>query len=349
MAPNDMENTTDEGKLPSDNVPVVDPNVSAPAASHSDTESDALADNAPSIATGETLVSEPIICAPAPLPVVHFESDAEDICNISDVEIREHTAVHMVHEGTEHSAAVRSVETNTTESSLDEDAEAAHHLGDVESARLVNPESRKRAAGHIPLPPQVTAEEDCLRLEQAQKSAARAVATQSQATSPDVLCPSCGRQTRTGFTFCTKCGTDFPVDFMQSTAGKAQNPVLGVEGKARDMGATLYKIQGIHHQESREDKGTPQDNMPAGFFGGSVLVNPIACAAISAIFPGLGNIVAGDRKNGIAFLIAGIMMMFFSVGGTLVIGMRILSAILAFQTATQRLRDRENDDSNPKA
>ena len=76
---------------------------------------------------------------------------------------------------------------------------------------------------------------------------------------------------------------------------------------------------------------------------------PAACAAISAIFPGLGNIVAGDRKNGIAFLIAGIMMMFFSVGGTLVIGMRILSAILAFQTATQRLRDRENDDSNPKA
>lgn len=353
MAPNDMENTTDEGQPTSDNVPVVDPHVSIPVRPHADSESDIVADNAPVISTSETRPSEPLISAPAPLPMVCFELDADDICNISNVEIPKHTNVQNVHEGTEHGTPVGSFETDTSEASLGGDVGDLDHLRHVESARSVEPESRKRPAGNIPVPPQVTAEEDRLRLEEARKLVVRAVATESQTGSTEVICPSCGRQTRAGFTFCTKCGTDFPDDFMQSTVSKTPNPSTGVAILTRDTRQVIRKIQAIHQQEPPDGTGAPQENSPIGFFESKVLVNPIsnpiACAALSMILPGIGNIAAGDRKNGIILLLVCIVMLFFGAGGTFVVAVRVLSAILAFQTATQRLREREDDDSNPKA
>ena len=233
------------------------------------------------------------------------------------------------------------------------------------------PAPRRSKPGSIPLPPQVTEEQ--LRR---QRSAAPAPApadsrgqkhplptsqraTQrlgpsgqtsprpSQPSAPqavDVICPKCQRTTSTRFTFCMKCGTDFPVGYVASLTGHSpQAATAGGRSGVRDTRTTVRQINSIHEARgngtSVHGMGTAQasgeEELPRLHAG--MLANPFLVAFLSFLMPGLGHMLIGEHKKGLPWLFAGIAAMAFLPSWTFLMWvpllLRVFSAINSYQLA----------------
>ena len=233
------------------------------------------------------------------------------------------------------------------------------------------PAPRRSKPGSIPLPPQVTEEQ--LRR---QRSAAPAPApgdsrghkhplpasqraTQrpgpsgqtsprpSQPSAPqavDVICPKCQRTTSTRFTFCMKCGTDFPVGYVASLTGHSpQAATAGGRSGVRDTRTTVRQINSIHEARgngtSGHGMGTAQasgeEELPRLHAG--MLANPFLVAFLSFLMPGLGHMLIGEHKKGLPWLFAGIAAMAFLPSWTFLMWvpllLRMFSAINSYQLA----------------
>ena len=231
------------------------------------------------------------------------------------------------------------------------------------------PVPRRSKPGSIPLPPQV-AEEQIRR----QRSAAPAPAdsrghkhplpasqrsSQNQGgsgqTSPktsqpsapqavDVICPKCQRTTSTRFTFCMKCGTDFPSGYVASLTGHGpQAATSGGRSGVRDTRTTVRQINSIHEARgngaSGHGVGTAQasgeEELPRLNTG--MMANPFLVAFLSFLMPGLGHMLMGEYKKGLPWLFAGIAAMAFLPSWTFLmwvpVFLRVASAINAYQLA----------------
>jgi hypothetical protein len=231
------------------------------------------------------------------------------------------------------------------------------------------PVPRRSRPGSIPLPPQV-AEEQIRR----QRSAAPAPAdsrghkhplpasqrspqrpgpsaqTSPRASQPsapqavDVICPKCQRTTSTRFTFCMKCGTDFPSGYVASLTGHSPHAATpGGHGGVRDTRTTVRQINSIH--EGRGSRvagagmGTSQtdgeEELPR--LNAGMLANPFLVAFLSFLMPGLGHMLIGEHKKGLPWLFAGIAAMAFIPSWTFLMWvplfLRVASAINAYQLA----------------
>ena len=231
------------------------------------------------------------------------------------------------------------------------------------------PVPRRSRPGSIPLPPQV-AEEQIRR----QRSAAPAPAdsrghkhplpasqrspqrpgpsaqTSPRASQPsapqavDVICPKCQRTTSTRFTFCMKCGTDFPSGYVASLTGhSAQAATPGGHGGVRDTRTTVRQINSIHEgrgsRAAGAGMGTSQtageEELPR--LNAGMLANPFLVAFLSFLMPGLGHMLIGEHKKGLPWLFAGIAAMAFIPSWTFLMWvplfLRVASAINAYQLA----------------
>ena len=234
------------------------------------------------------------------------------------------------------------------------------------------PAPRRSKPGSIPLPPQVTEEQ--LRR---QRSAAPAPApgdsrghkhplpasqratqrsgpsgqTSSRPSQPsapqavDVICPKCQRTTSTRFTFCMKCGTDFPVGYVASLTGHSpQAATAGGRSGVRDTRTTVRQINSIHEARGNGTSGhgvgtaqaSGEEELPRLHAG--MLANPFLVAFLSFLMPGLGHMLIGEHKKGLPWLFAGIAAMAFLPSWTFLMWvpllLRMFSAINAYQLAT---------------
>ena len=233
------------------------------------------------------------------------------------------------------------------------------------------PAPRRSKPGSIPLPPQVTEEQ--LRR---QRSAAPAAPADSRGhkhplptsqrgtqrpgsggqTSPkasqpsapqavDVICPKCQRTTSTRFTFCMKCGTDFPVGYVASLTGHSpQAATTGGRSGVRDTRTTVRQINSIHEARGNGTSGhgmgtaqaSSEEELPRLNTG--MLANPFLVAFLSFLMPGLGHMLIGEHKKGLPWLFAGIAAMAFLPSWTFLMWvpllLRMFSALNAYQLAT---------------
>ncbi|MFM7187185.1 MAG: hypothetical protein ACKO14_05160 [Armatimonadota bacterium] len=233
------------------------------------------------------------------------------------------------------------------------------------------PLARRSTPGSIPLPPQL-AEEQARRnrnaspapvdtrgrrhpLQETGRTSRRPAApTAAAATLPqptatpavEVICPKCQRTTSTRFTFCMKCGTDFPAGYVASLTGHHPQPSTpGGRGGVRDTRTTVRQINRIHESRgsarSNETNGTHQtvtSEPYASFYPASGLAgNPFLVAFLSFLMPGLGHMLIGEHKKGLPWLFAGIAAMAFLPSWSFTIWiplfLRVFSAINAYQLA----------------
>ena len=233
------------------------------------------------------------------------------------------------------------------------------------------PVPRRSKPGSIPLPPQV-AEEQIRR----QRSAAPAPAPadsrghkhplpaqqrgsqhqggsgQAAPKSPqpstqqavDVICPKCQRTTSTRFTFCMKCGTDFPAGYVASLTGQGpQAATPSGRSGVRDTRTTVRQINSIHEARGNGTSGhgvgtaqaSGEEELPRLNTG--MMANPFLVAFLSFLMPGLGHMLMGEYKKGLPWLFAGIAAMAFLPSWTFLmwvpVFLRVASAINAYQLA----------------
>jgi len=231
------------------------------------------------------------------------------------------------------------------------------------------PVARRSTPGSIPLPPQL-AEEQARRertvtpspadprgrrhpLPETGRTSRRSGASTPAAANPpqpaatpaaDVICPKCQRTTSTRFTFCMKCGTDFPAGYVASLTGHHPQPSTpGGRGGVRDTRSTVRQINQIHEgrgngatgsgaggaQTSGQEEWT---RVQSGLSG-----NPFLVAFLSFLMPGLGHMMMGEHKKGLPWLFAGIAAMAFLPSWSFTIWiplfLRVFSAINAYQLA----------------
>ena len=231
------------------------------------------------------------------------------------------------------------------------------------------PVARRSTPGSIPLPPQL-AEEQARRdrnaapapvdsrgrrhpLPETGRTSRRpttptpAAATPPQPTAApvaDVICPKCQRTTSTRFTFCMKCGTDFPPGYVASLTGHHPQPSTpGGRGGVRDTRTTVRQINRIHEGRSNGAAGSGLGSaqtsgqeewtrVQSGLSG-----NPFLVAFLSFLMPGLGHMMMGEHKKGLPWLFAGIAAMAFLPSWSFTIWiplfLRVFSAINAYQLA----------------
>lgn len=232
------------------------------------------------------------------------------------------------------------------------------------------PAPRRSTPGSIPLPPQL-AEEQARRDRAAQQSTdsrgrshplpessrntrrtppSRSTTTAQPAAGSshlaDVICPKCQRTTSTRFTFCMKCGTDFPPGYVASLTGHHPKPSTpGGRDGVRDTRTTVRQINRIHESRgsgrSNETNGTHQtvtSEPYASVYPASGLAeNPFLVAFISFLMPGLGHMMMGEYKKGLPWLFAGIAAMAFLPSWSFTIWiplfLRVFAAINAYQLA----------------
>ena len=233
------------------------------------------------------------------------------------------------------------------------------------------PVPRRSKPGSIPLPPQVTEEQ--LRRQRSATPAPTPADSRghkhplpasqrgaqhpgpSGQTSPrplqpsapqavDVICPKCQRTTSTRFTFCMKCGTDFPAGYVASLTGQGpQAATTGGRSGVRDTRTTVRQINSIHEARgngtSGHGMGTAQasgeEELPRLNTG--MLANPFLVAFLSFLMPGLGHMLIGEHKKGLPWLFAGIAAMAFLPSWTFLMWvpllLRVFSAINSYQLA----------------
>jgi hypothetical protein len=231
------------------------------------------------------------------------------------------------------------------------------------------PVPRRSRPGSIPLPPQV-AEEQIRRqcsaapapadsrghkhpLPASQRSpqrpgpSAQTSPRASQPTAPqavDVICPKCQRTTSTRFTFCMKCGTDFPSGYIASLTGHSPHAATpGGHSGVRDTRTTVRQINSIHEgrgsRAASAGMGTSQtageEELPR--LNAGMLANPFLVAFLSFLMPGLGHMLIGEHKKGLPWLFAGIAAMAFLPSWTFLMWvpllLRIFSAFNAYHLA----------------
>ena len=233
------------------------------------------------------------------------------------------------------------------------------------------PAPRRSKPGSIPLPPQVTEEQ--LRRQRSATPAPTPADSRghkhplpasqrgaqhpgpsgqtsprpSQPSAPqavDVICPKCQRTTSTRFTFCMKCGTDFPVGYVASLTGHSpQAATTGGRSGVRDTRTTVRQINSIHEARGNGTSGhgvgtaqaSGEEELPRLHAG--MLANPFLVAFLSFLMPGLGHMLMGEYKKGLPWLFAGIAAMAFLPSWTFLmwvpVFLRVASAINSYQLA----------------
>jgi len=241
------------------------------------------------------------------------------------------------------------------------------------------PLARRSTPGSIPLPPQL-AEEQARRnlnaspapvdtrgrrhpLPETDRTSRRpATATHTTgnprqpATPPavDVLCPKCQRTTSTRFTFCMKCGTDFPVGYVASLTGHHPQPTTpGSRDGVRDTRTTVRQINRIH--EGRANGATSSGGGNAQFYGQEEWIreqsglagNPFLASFLSFLMPGLGHMMIGEHKKGLPWLFAGIAAMAFLPSWTFLMWIPLLLRFASATNAYQLAVTRQDDQREP--
>jgi hypothetical protein len=243
------------------------------------------------------------------------------------------------------------------------------------------PPVRRSAPGSIPLPPQVVMEQqrrDQLAAptvdasgrkrhplpetgRQANRQGAKTptpppAAAQTTPQAVDVICPKCQRTTSTRFTFCMKCGTDFPVGYIASLTGHHPQPSTpSGRGGVRDTRTTVRQINSIHEGRGSAAgmgaaQASDQEGLPRLHTG--MLANPFLVAFLSFLMPGLGHMLIGEHKKGLPWLFAGLAAMAFlpswSFAMWVPLFLRVFSAINAYQLAVikqdEQSRTLDSDD-----
>jgi len=228
---------------------------------------------------------------------------------------------------------------------------------------------RRSKPGSIPLPPQV-AEEQIRRQRSAapapadsrghkhplpaqqrssqhQGGSGQATPKSPQPSAPqavDVICPKCQRTTSTRFTFCMKCGTDFPSGYIASLTGHSpQAATPGGRSGVRDTRTTVRQINSIHEARGNGTSGhgvgtaqaSGEEELPR--LNAGMMANPFLVAFLSFLMPGLGHMLMGEYKKGLPWLFAGIAAMAFLPSWTFLMWvplfLRVASAINAYQLA----------------
>lgn len=257
-------------------------------------------------------------------------------------------------------ASIPSQESSSADEEIFEQVMGSSRVDDI-------PVVRRSTPGSIPLPPQLAEEQarregtvtpspadprgrrhplpETGRTSRRSANAAPTAANPPQPTATpaaDVICPKCQRTTSTRFTFCMKCGTDFPAGYVASLTGHHPQPSTpGGRGGVRDTRTTVRQINRIH-----EGRG----NGAAGSGAGSAQTsgqeewtrvqsglsnNPFLVAFLSFLMPGLGHMMMGEHKKGLPWLFAGIAAMAFLPSWSFTIWiplfLRIFSAINAYQ------------------
>jgi len=232
------------------------------------------------------------------------------------------------------------------------------------------PVPRRSTPGSIPLPPQI-AEEQARRERSAapapvdtrgrkhplpaqqrssqnQGGSGQAAPKSPQPSAPqavDVICPKCQRTTSTRFTFCMKCGTDFPPGYIASLTGHSpQAATPSGRSGVRDTRSTVRQINRIHEAWGNgipgHGMGTAQasgeEELPR--LNAGMMANPFLVAFLSFLMPGLGHMLMGEYKKGLPWLFAGIAAMAFLPSWTFLMWvpllLRVFSAINSYQLAT---------------
>jgi len=232
------------------------------------------------------------------------------------------------------------------------------------------PVPRRSTPGSIPLPPQI-AEEQARRERSAapapvdtrgrkhplpaqqrssqnQDGSGQAAQKSPQPSAPqavDVICPKCQRTTSTRFTFCMKCGTDFPPGYIASLTGHSpQAATPSGRSGVRDTRSTVRQINRIHEAWGNgipgHGMGTAQasgeEELPR--LNAGMMANPFLVAFLSFLMPGLGHMLMGEYKKGLPWLFAGIAAMAFLPSWTFLMWvpllLRVFSAINSYQLAT---------------
>jgi len=319
--------------------------------------------------------------APAPQPVqmfdlgddlgVHPEAPTFDMAEetVEPTESDEVVDEPVDNAESDDDEAEATIAVETTASALRYDEEIFEQV--MGSSRVEDiPVPRRSRPGSIPLPPQV-AEEQIRR----QRSAAPAPADSrahkhplpasqrapqrpgpsgqtsprsAQPTAPqavDVICPKCQRTTSTRFTFCMKCGTDFPSGYVASLTGHSpQAATPGGRSGVRDTRTTVRQINSIHEGRGSRAAGagmgtaqaSGEEELPR--LNAGMLANPFLVAFLSFLMPGLGHMLIGEHKKGLPWLFAGIAAMAFIPSWTFLMWvpllLRMFSAINAYQLAT---------------
>ena len=319
--------------------------------------------------------------APAPQPVqmfdlgddlgVHPEAPTFDMAEetVEPTESDEVVDEPVDNAESDDDEAEATIAVETTASALRYDEEIFEQV--MGSSRVEDiPVPRRSRPGSIPLPPQV-AEEQIRR----QRSAAPAPADSrghkhplpasqrapqrpgpsgqtsprsAQPTAPqavDVICPKCQRTTSTRFTFCMKCGTDFPSGYVASLTGHSpQAATPGGHSGVRDTRTTVRQINSIHEGRGSRAAGagmgtaqaSGEEELPR--LNAGMLANPFLVAFLSFLMPGLGHMLIGEHKKGLPWLFAGIAAMAFIPSWTFLMWvpllLRMFSAINAYQLAT---------------
>jgi len=233
------------------------------------------------------------------------------------------------------------------------------------------PVPRRSKPGSIPLPPQVAEEQirrqrsstpapapadsrghkhplpAQQRSSQNQGGSGQAAPKSPQPSAPqavDVICPKCQRTTSTRFTFCMKCGTDFPSGYIASLTGhSAQAATPGGRNGVRDTRTTVRQINSIHEARGNGTSGhgvgtaqaSGEEELPR--LNAGMMANPFLVAFLSFLMPGLGHMLMGEYKKGLPWLFAGIAAMAFLPSWTFLMWvplfLRVASAINAYQLA----------------
>jgi TM2 domain-containing membrane protein YozV len=114
-----------------------------------------------------------------------------------------------------------------------------------------------------------------------------------------------------GLSFCSRCGKEIPMD-------AAFCPECGapVEGQARDP-------------------GQPEEDVTGG------RVNVGAAVVLSVVFPGLGQIYAGEKRRGTAFVVAGLILLgtFFIEIGLILYPVFLLISVFDAYRSARRIND----------
>jgi len=232
------------------------------------------------------------------------------------------------------------------------------------------PVPRRSTPGSIPLPPQIAEEQArrersaapapadsrghkhplpaSQRSSQNQGGSGQATPKSPQPSAPqavDVICPKCQRTTSTRFTFCMKCGTDFPPGYIASLTGHSpQAATPSGRSGVRDTRTTVRQINSIHEARgngaSGHGVGTAQasgeEELPR--LNAGMMANPFLVAFLSFLMPGLGHMLMGEYKKGLPWLFAGIAAMAFLPSWTFLMWvpllLRVFSAINSYQLAT---------------
>jgi hypothetical protein len=308
-------------------------------------------------------------------PVVSSEIDVEPlVVATNDVDVAEPAPFTETAE-----EPTASVDTAPTDDEIFEQVMGSSRAEDI-------PMPRRSTPGSIPLPPQVVLEQQ--RREQATAQAPDAASrkryplpetgqrgnrqapsgrpepvTPSQATpqAVDVICPKCQRTTSTRFTFCMKCGTDFPPGYVASLTGhvpKASTP--DSRSGVRDTRSTVRRINRIHESREQSNQGAgTATSQTAGQQDwnrsqSSLASNPFLVAFLSFLMPGLGHMLMGEYKKGLPWVFAGIAAMAFLPSWTFLmwipVFLRVFSAINAYQLAViKQDEQREPFDSDDDA